>query len=79
MTEFAYNNSKHNSTRVTHFFAVYGQDPRWRKNFGQQMKQEVPTARVCMEEVARMHKLLEAKWQTTLTYTSKHYDKKHIF
>ena len=41
------------------------------------MKQKVPAAKVRTEEVARMHKLLEAKWQTTFAYTSKHYDKKH--
>lgn len=42
------------------------------------MKQEVPAIKACAEEITRMHKLLEAKQQTTLAYISKHYDKKHI-
>ena len=34
-------------------------------------------ARAYVKKVTRMCKLLEAKWQTTLVYASKHYDKKH--
>ena len=41
------------------------------------MKWEVLAARAHAEEVARIRKLLEAKWQTTLAYALKHYDKKH--
>ena len=77
MTEFAYNNSKYSSTGVTFLFAAYGQDPRWGEDFGQQMKQKVPATRARAEEVARMRKLLETKWQTTFAYSLKHYDKKH--
>ena len=77
IAEFAYNNSKHSSTGVTFFFAAYSRDPRYRKDFRQQMKREVSAARTHAEEVARMRKLLKAKWQTTLIYASKYYDKKH--
>ena len=41
------------------------------------MKQKVPSVRAYAEEVAKIRKLLEAKWQATLAYASKHYDKKH--
>ena len=41
------------------------------------MKQEVSAVRAYAEEVARIHKLLEIKWQTTFAYASKHYNKKH--
>ena len=37
----------------------------------------MPAARTHVEEVARMRKLLEAKWQTTFAYTLKYYNKKH--
>ena len=61
MAEFAYNNSKYSSTGVTPFFAAYGRDPKWGKDFEQQMKQEVPAARARTEEVTKMCKLLETK------------------
>ena len=62
IAEFAYNDSKHSSTKVTLFFAAYNQNLRWGKDFRQQMKQNVPATKVHIEEVAKMCKLLKAKW-----------------
>lgn len=78
MAEFAYNNSKHATTSITPFYAVYNFHPEIYFDIGDDIEKErVPAARVKAEELQNTRETLEKRWREAADSQTKYYNQKH--
>ena len=79
LSEFVYNNSKHSSTGLPPFCALYSYNPTLPHHVkGRVMNKEVPAARERVNNIVEAWKDMEKRWERATKSQAKHYDKAHM-
>ena len=74
MAQYAYNNSKHSSTKLSHFYANYGFEPR--TTWPTEIQFRNPASELYGHYMTCMHKKLRERLEESVETMKKHYNKK---
>jgi transposase InsO family protein len=78
LAEFAYNNSKHATTGISPFYAVYNFHPEIYYDVEADADGErVPAAREKAQQLQNTRRTLEERWRVASEAQAKHYNRKH--
>jgi transposase InsO family protein len=79
VAEFAYNNSKHSSTGISPFMAMYSYNLEIRFDVEDDVQEErVPAAKERIETLYNLREKLADRWEKAVESQAKHYNKRHI-